>query len=267
MTLARDALDPETPLTTSDTMITPEAQATADRATADAELVDDARNGDQDAFAQLYLNHVGPIRRYARRLASHEHVAEDLVAEAFARTWAQLAAGAGPRQAFSAYVRAAVLNLHLGRLKKDRSLQWVDDIEQAALFNPDLATRIAEETTEDLVLQQLFNDRMRQALATLPHRWQVVLVRVYLDNEPYADVAADLALTVTATRQLAQRARRGMRRALAGRAHLTGCPQAASPSVEARAQSTLVEPRRQKTRRAAKTLPFRGGVDSHDRHR
>jgi RNA polymerase sigma factor (sigma-70 family) len=179
-----------------------------------SQLISDARAGDEAAFAKLYVGHVNPLRRYARRLAVHEHLAEDLVSEAFARTWAQLAAGRGPREAFAAYLRAAVLHLHLNALKKDRALRWVPDVEGAAMANPDLAARIAEDGPEDAVLERLFNDRIKQALATLPHRWQVVLVRIYVENHSYRDVAAHLELTVDATRHLAQRARQGMRRAL-----------------------------------------------------
>lgn len=137
-----------------------------------AQLLDEARAGDPAAFAALYVGHVLSVRRYARRLAGREHQAEDLVAEAFARTWAQLAMGRGPREAFAAYLRAVVLNLHLSALKRDRALRWVSDIEHAALANPDLAARIAERDPgpEEATLERLFNTRLNEALSTLPDR-------------------------------------------------------------------------------------------------
>lgn len=83
------------------------------------------------------------------------------------------------------------------------------------MADPDLAARIAEQSPEHLVLEQLFNDRMKEALATLPHRWQLVIVLVYIENRPYPEIADQLNLSVVATRQLARRARLGMRTALA----------------------------------------------------
>lgn len=178
------------------------------------QLIENARCGDREAFADLYAAHLRQVRRYARRLVVHDHLAEELVAEAFARTWEQLAAGGGPRVAFMGYLRAVVLRLHVNRLRADRRLRWVADIEDAALANPDLAARILEESPEHLVLEALFNERMREALATLPVRWQRVLVMVYVENLPYQDVADELGLSVGGARQLGRRARRGMRKAL-----------------------------------------------------
>jgi RNA polymerase sigma factor (sigma-70 family) len=177
------------------------------------ELVESARNGDSGAFAVLYADHVGQVRRYARRLVVHDRV-EDLVAEAFARTWEQLVAGGGPRVAFMGYLRAVVLHLHLTRLRADQNLRWVADIEDSAMADPELAARILEDSPEHLVLERLFNERMKEALATLPDRWQRVLVMVYIENLPYREVAEHLETTVGAARQLSRRARAGMRKAL-----------------------------------------------------
>lgn len=178
-------------------------------------LIVGARGGDVDAYATLYADHVYRLRGYARRLAVHEHAADDLVAEAFARTWEQLRAGGGPTTAFMGYLRATVLHLHLSHLRREDRLDWVEDIEGAAMANPDLAARIAETSPEHLVLAQLLNARMWEALATLPRRWQLVIVWVYIEDRPARDIAADLDLTPEALRALAYRARLGMRKALA----------------------------------------------------
>lgn len=184
------------------------------------ELVAAARAGDQDAFAQLYGGHVAAVRRYARRLAAHDQGADDLVAEAFTRTWEQLRVGRGPQTAFMGYVRAAVLNLHLDQLRVAHRFSWVADIDSAAMANPELAEKIVAQSPEHLVLDQLLNEQLKRALATLPRRWSQVLVMVYIENHPYAHVAAHLGLSVTAARQLALRARAGMRAALAALAEL-----------------------------------------------
>lgn len=178
------------------------------------QLIRDSRAGNTEAFAQLYVGHVGPLRGYARRLVVHEPAAEDLVADAFARTWEQLRAGGGPTVAFMGYLRTVVLNGHLRQLRRDKGLVWLADLEAAGMASPELAARIAEESPEHLLLEHLEQDRLQHALATLPHRWQQVLVMVHVEARPYREVAAQLGLTVEATRQLAVRARSGARQAL-----------------------------------------------------
>lgn len=186
------------------------------------QLVLDARAGDVSAYSALYAGHVYRLRGYARRLAAHDHAAEDLVAEAFAKTWEQLSAGRGPTTAFMGYLRATVLHLHLSQLRYEQRLTWVADIDDAAMANPELAAQIAETSPEDQMIERLFNDRMKEAMATLPQRWQLVLVAVYIEDRPYPEIAQELDLTVAATRQLAQRARQGMRAALAALADEDG---------------------------------------------
>ncbi|WP_270888056.1 RNA polymerase sigma factor [Pedococcus sp. 5OH_020] len=184
-----------------------------DRRPDSARLLEAARAGDQAAFAALYEQHAPAVRGYARRLAQF-HTAEDLVADAFTRTWEQLRAGRGPHTEVAAYLRAVVRNLHLTRLRRDRIHLWVADVQDAALSHPCYAARVAQGSPEDLVLDELVQDRLRSAMSALPEHWQHVLLLVYFDGRPYEDVASHLGVTVPAARQLARRARLALRRAL-----------------------------------------------------
>jgi RNA polymerase sigma factor (sigma-70 family) len=154
----------------------------------------------------LYLHHV---RRYARQLA-HADSVEDLVAEAFTRTWAQLRAGAGPDRFFAAYLRAAVLHLHLRQRRRDRHLEWVPDLEADA----EVTARVATYSGDALANTRMLSSQLSDALATLPHRWRQVLVMAHVENRPYTEIAALLGLSPSACRQLAHRARMGLRQAL-----------------------------------------------------
>jgi RNA polymerase sigma factor (sigma-70 family) len=173
-----------------------------------------ARDGDRTAFGHLYAANVVAIQQYARRLVWHEQAADDLVAEAFLRTWIQLLAGGGPDRFFRAYVRTAVLNLHVTHLHRSERLDLVPDVEVAVVVAPGIATRFLAASPEDVVMVSVVHARLMEALLMLPQRWQTVLVMVYLEDVPYTDVSGTLGLTVDATRHLSMRARAGFRRAL-----------------------------------------------------
>lgn len=190
----------------------------------DDDLLARARHGDTAAYGTLFQRHAPAVRAYALRLTDAA-TADDLTADAFIRTWQQLRTGAGPSRAFLAYLRVAVRNAHISRLRRDGDLTWVADIEDAAAMNPVLYAKLVENSPEDQVLEQLLNRALLDALHRLPRRWQEVLVMVYLHDLSYETVAARMNLTAPATRQLAQRARQGIRAEL-GRA-ITRHPAAA----------------------------------------
>jgi DNA-directed RNA polymerase specialized sigma24 family protein len=72
----------------------------------DAELVVMTREGDSEAFAQLYLRHLPTLRAAARVAVRHGEV-DDVVAEAFAATLGQIRRGGGPTTSVRAYLLAA----------------------------------------------------------------------------------------------------------------------------------------------------------------
>lgn len=61
-------------------------------------------------LSPIYREHSPHALAYARGLCRRREDAEDLVAEAFARTFTQIVAGAGPTVSFVAYLRTALRN-------------------------------------------------------------------------------------------------------------------------------------------------------------
>lgn len=69
----------------------------------DPELITQVRNGDREAFGELYRRHSGPATNLARQFARNAAEADDLVSESFARVLDNLLDGKGPDTAFRAY--------------------------------------------------------------------------------------------------------------------------------------------------------------------
>lgn len=75
-----------------------------------AVLVEQARGGRTDAWAQLYQLHFAPVFRHVRYLAGDHTAVEDLVQEAFARALVSLRDFDG-RSSFSTWLHGVALNV------------------------------------------------------------------------------------------------------------------------------------------------------------
>src|ERR1700693_2368493 len=71
---------------------------------------DPARAGESRSYEKFYVGHPPAARRLALSMVPPD-VADDIVAEAFARVLAAIRAGGGPDHAFGPYLLAAVRNV------------------------------------------------------------------------------------------------------------------------------------------------------------
>src|SRR5438874_12904051 len=129
----------------------------------DAALVAATRAGDPEAFGLLYRRHVVAARRLAARLAGDPAAAEDLVSEAFARVLAALQHGGGPATSFRAYLNTALRNGFYTGCRRDRRLEFTDDLSAYEL------------AVTDPTGAELERHSAARAFARLHERWRMVL--------------------------------------------------------------------------------------------
>jgi RNA polymerase sigma factor (sigma-70 family) len=167
----------------------------------DAALLAATRAGDAEAFGRLYRRHVAAARRLAATLAEDRGAAEDLVSEAFAKVLAVLQRGGGPDAAFRAYLHTALRNAFYTIRRRDRRLEFTDDLTryEVVVVLPDPA--IAE-------LERRYAVR---AFARLPERWRIVLWHTAVEGATPAQLAPRLGLTPGGVAALAFRARARLR--------------------------------------------------------
>jgi RNA polymerase sigma factor (sigma-70 family) len=166
----------------------------------DLDLISAARNGDDEAVAELYVRHHDAAARYARGLADPT-TAEDLVAEAFAKLLESIRAGGGPEQAFRPYLLRTVHNVYVNHVRRDSRHAWVEDVEDLDVPVPDSV----DQRRESAVLAAAF--------ASLPERWQAVLWHTAVEGDDQETVGRMLGLKANAVAALAFRSRDGLRRA------------------------------------------------------
>jgi len=169
----------------------------------DPELIARVRAGDREAFGELYRRHAGPATTLARQFSRSAAESDDLVSESFARVLDNLLAGKGPDTAFRAYLFTTVRNTAYDRTRKDKRLQFTEDMSAH-----DVAV-----VGDDPVLANLESGMIATAFAKLPERWQAVLWHTQVEGESPAEVGALLGMAPGAVSSLAFRAREGLREA------------------------------------------------------
>ncbi|MFD9793187.1 sigma-70 family RNA polymerase sigma factor [Streptomyces sp. NPDC059070] len=185
--------------------------------TADAELIQRMRAGDDAAYEELFRRHSDAVRRYARSCCRDAHTADDLTAEVFARTLQAVRGGAGPEQAVRAYLMTTVRRVAASWTKTAKREQLVEDF---ALFAAQ-AARTSDGRDEDTVdlgadvraMHEAEQSLAMQAFRSLPERWQAVLWHTTVEEESPSEIAPLFGLTANATAVLASRAREGLKQA------------------------------------------------------
>ncbi|GAB7043879.1 MULTISPECIES: sigma-70 family RNA polymerase sigma factor [Catenuloplanes] len=186
-----------------------------DSAVEDAALLDAVRAGDPDAYGTLWERHSDAARALARTLVRDPADVEDLVAETFAKVLAKLRAGQGPQLAFRAYLSTTLRHVCYHRVRRDRRLQFTDDLTRYDVSEPFPDPTLA-------ALEQAYAAR---AFRKLPARWREVLWRTEVEGATPSQVAPLLGLTPNAAAVLAHRAREGLRQGYL-REHLAGAASA-----------------------------------------
>jgi RNA polymerase sigma factor (sigma-70 family) len=179
-------------------------------ALSDAELLDQARNGDEAAFTELYVRHQPAALRLAstyRRLGDPE----DLVNEAFEKVLAAVRQGGGPTDAFRAYLFVTLRRLAAEHAERpaDQPLDNVPEPVVAAAAEPGMA--------------RADRDIMNDAFESVPDRWQTVLWHTVVEGRAPRELASVLGVSANAAAALAYRAREKLRQAYL-QAHLLASP-------------------------------------------
>jgi RNA polymerase sigma factor (sigma-70 family) len=177
----------------------------------DAELIAASREGNADAYAELYRRHRDSALAGARALTRSRSDADDVVSDAFAKVLRVLQNGGGPELAFRPYLLTAVRNSFYDKVRRTRE-QPTDDVQLEGAAEPVTPADTQDDTSFAAA-----------AFATLPERWQQVLWYTEVEGKSAAQVAPILGLAPNAVAALAYRAREGLRQAYL-QAHLRHQP-------------------------------------------
>lgn len=156
-------------------------------------------------LADLYVRHVPAANRLAFLLTGSRAQAEDLVHDAFVRCVGRFG-HLRAHEAFNAYLRRTIVNLHTSRLRRVRVERAFLAKEAARAERGDAATMPDVVGRED----------MWRRLQRLPPRQRAVLVLRYYEDLSERETADALRCSVAAVKSLAARATAALREGITG---------------------------------------------------
>jgi RNA polymerase sigma-70 factor (ECF subfamily) len=164
-----------------------------------------ARDGDAQAFEQLYRLNCGRIYALCWRLCGGDSsLAEDMVQESFVRAWNKLHLFRG-ESSFATWMHRLAVNVALS----DRRIRLRRVAHETAMDEEVERTAIgAADITQDL------RSDLEQAISQLPERARTVLVLYDIEGYRHAEIAEMTGMAVGSSKAQLHRARKLVREGL-----------------------------------------------------
>jgi RNA polymerase sigma-70 factor (ECF subfamily) len=159
-------------------------------ASKEQELIRLASQLDTEALAEIYDRYSPALYGYAMRLLNDTALAEDCVAETFARFLKSLQKGQGPRDHLRAYLYRVTHN-------------WIVDLYRDSKQTSELdETLQSEEFTEEEVTKRISQKQIREAIHNLTPNQQKVISLKYLEDWNNEEIAQVLHKSVGAVKSI-----------------------------------------------------------------
>lgn len=173
-----------------------------------ADLVARARDGNHDAWAEIYTQFAPGVFRFCRRAMPSREDAEDATSEVFLKVRGKLDQYDASRP-FNAWLYRVAANHCWDLLRRRRVRQDLEtgDIETMPLEHPDPGQ------LEQLIAQKS-REEVRKALGQLPGRTRMALTLRYYSDMSYDEIAETLGVRRAFVGVLLLRARHQLRRAM-----------------------------------------------------
>lgn len=172
-------------------------------------LVDLAKQGDAEAFGQLYDHYVSGVFRFIYYRVGSQQLAEDLTSETFVRGLRAIQRFNWQGKDFGAWLTTIARNLVADHFKSSRSrLEIVSDtIPEGKTHAP---------SPEQEVLALISNEMLFEAVSALPTEQRDCILMRFIQGLSIAQTAAALGRSEGAIKQLQLRAVRSLAKSVPG---------------------------------------------------
>lgn len=183
------------------------------RELSDEELITATRDGDDEAYGELYRRHSSVAKGVALQMGARHEDADDFVAEAFASTLRKLRSGKGPDVFFRGYLLGVVRNLTNRNFGRSSRVELVSEY-----------TGPAEQVVQDDPAARYESEIVRDAFESLPERARLVLWMTEVEGKKPHEITELLGIDANAVAALAYRSRETLRQAYL-QSHVKKTPQ------------------------------------------
>ncbi len=154
--------------------------------TSDPSLVVAVGRYDEDALAELYRRHAGPVLGLARRLLGDPTLAEEIVQEVFLRLWRNPEKFDRERGTLRSFLLAQTHGRSIDLLRSERARRQRE--EREALATPEESSHDIEREVWDMTVAE----RVQDAMGSLTPEERSAIELAYFGGHTYREVAAIL---------------------------------------------------------------------------
>jgi RNA polymerase sigma-70 factor (ECF subfamily) len=146
--------------------------------TEDAQLLDRARRGDEQAMATLYDRYSRVVYSVALRVLRDPSSAEDVLQDVFLGVWRKPETFVSARGSLGGWLAVVARNRAIDTLRRKRPSEQVEEIHLASPFN------LADQAERNTLMQ-----RARAILLHLPLEQRKTLEMAYFDGLTHTEIA------------------------------------------------------------------------------
>ena len=175
----------------------------------DHDLIEQAKQGDEDAFAEIVRRYKNPIVNYLYRFLNDYEEAVDLAQETFVRVY--FAINRYHRGfAFSTYIYRIATNLAISEIRRRRRRRL---LSLSGLFQSDYEETAEYQPRDERILPdaELVDDEqsrvIAKAIAALPEKYRVAIILRDVQGRSYEEIAAIMELGLGTTKSRINRGR------------------------------------------------------------
>jgi RNA polymerase sigma-70 factor (ECF subfamily) len=170
---------------------------------AEAEYIELAKNGDQEAFTQIVEMYKNPVYNMCYRMLSNPQAAEDAAQETFWRVYKNLNRYDSKRK-FATWLLSIAAHYCIDQQRKKR-LPSIDLSEIIEFSAEDPAPK-----PENVAIKNEFSEEVQQQMAELNESDRAVLVLRYWHEMSEVEISETLRITKSAVKSRLHRARKHM---------------------------------------------------------
>lgn len=163
----------------------------------DRDLIERARRGETDAFGELVTRYQTSVFNVCYRILHERGEAEDLAQESFMRAYNRLNTFDLERE-FGPWVRRVAANLCLNHLESHKVTAPLDEERDASESQrPEKQVEVKERS-----------EQIREALASLPSHYRIIVELRHFQELSYDEIASELKIPLSDVKSHLFRARK-----------------------------------------------------------